>query len=417
MTDPAPALPLFAGYGIELEYMTVQREDLSVMPVVDQLMKEVAGEYVSDIEDGPIAWSNELVLHVLELKTNGPVSSLMQLPDLFLTEIHHINSILETMNGRLMPTSMHPWMDPSLETRLWVHDTSEIYDAFHRIFNCQGHGWSNLQSMHINLPFADDREFALLHTAIRLLLPVMPALAASSPIMEGSLTGLMDTRLETYRHNASRLPPITGLVIPEAVLNQQQYQDEILQPMYAAIAPYDKEGTLQYEWLNSRGAITRFERNTIEIRILDTQETPVADIAIAAAIIGVLKHLIAGAWTETQKQTGISTEALAEIFLDVIKNAEQAVIDNRDYLAMFAFPDRRCNAQELWHYFLESVTFDGADKNHHLQSTIQFIQKHGPLARRITNAVGTNCKRSQLEETYRTLCACLDTGQMFEGID
>ncbi len=416
MTDPAPTLPLFAGYGIELEYMTVRQDDLSVMPVVDQVFKTVAGEYVSDIEDGPIAWSNELVLHVLELKTSGPVSSLTQLPDLFLTEIRRINSILATMNGRLMPTSMHPWMDPSLETRLWVHDASEIYDAFNRIFNCQGHGWSNLQSMHINLPFADDQEFALLHTAIRLLLPVMPALAASSPIMEGTLTGLMDTRLETYRHNAARLPPITGLVIPEAVLSQQQYHDEILQPMYAAIAPYDKEGTLQYEWLNSRGAISRFERNTIEIRIIDTQETPVADIAIAAAIIGVLKHLIAGAWTEPQKQTDITTDALAEIFLDVIKDAEQAVIKNRDYLAMYAFPDRRCNAQELWHYLLESVTFDGADKNHHLQTIIQFILKHGPLARRITNAVGKDCKRPQLEETYRTLCNCLDTGQMFAGI-
>jgi len=417
MTGPVPILSLFAGYGIELEYMTVNRDDLSVMPVVDQLIKSVAGAYISAIEAGPIAWSNELVLHVMELKTNGPVNSLASLPDQFQAEVGRINAILGSMNGRLMPTSMHPWMDPLHETRLWTHDDGEIYDAFHRIFNCEGHGWSNLQSMHINLPFADDREFALLHTAIRLLLPVMPALAASSPIMEGALTGFMDTRLETYRHNSDRLPNITGLVIPEVVLNKQQYEDEILQPMYTAIAPHDKEGILQYEWLNSRGAITRFDRNTIEIRILDTQETPMADLAVAAAIIGVLKHLISGAWDEPKKQTEITTEALAQIFLDTIKNAEQTVISNRDYLAMFAFPDRRCNAQELWQYFLESVTFDGANKNHHLQSAIQFILKQGTLARRITNAVGKDCRRPQLEETYRTLCNCLDTGQMFAGID
>jgi len=38
---------------------------------------------------------------------------------------------------------------------------------------------------------------------------------------------------------------------------------------------------LQNEWLNSRGAIARFERDTIEIRVLDSQETPAAELAIA----------------------------------------------------------------------------------------------------------------------------------------
>ena len=43
--------------------------------------------------------------------------------------------------------------------------------------------------MHVNLPFADDAQFARLHAAIRLVLPLLPALAASSPIAEGSVIG------------------------------------------------------------------------------------------------------------------------------------------------------------------------------------------------------------------------------------
>ncbi len=121
------------------------------------------------------------------------------------------------MNAKLLPGAMHPWMDPYKETKLWLHDSKEIYDTYDRIFNCQGHGWSNLQSMHINLPFADDREFKLLHSAIRTILPILPAMSASSPIVDGEITGLMDTRLEVYRRNAERIPSITGLIVPEAV--------------------------------------------------------------------------------------------------------------------------------------------------------------------------------------------------------
>ena len=40
--------------------------------------------------------------------------------------------------------------------------------------------------------------------------------------------------------------------------------------MYRQIAPLDPDHVVQYEWLNSRGAIARFDRNAIEIRVIDT---------------------------------------------------------------------------------------------------------------------------------------------------
>ena len=59
-----------------------------------------------------------------------------------------------------MPGGMHPWMDPARETRLWPHDNAHVYRQYDEIFDCSRHGWSNLQSTHINLPFANDMEFA-----------------------------------------------------------------------------------------------------------------------------------------------------------------------------------------------------------------------------------------------------------------
>ena len=66
---------LFEVYGIELEYMLVKNDNFKVAPHVDELLTRKAGELKADIENGDIAWSNELVAHVIELKTNGPTKS------------------------------------------------------------------------------------------------------------------------------------------------------------------------------------------------------------------------------------------------------------------------------------------------------------------------------------------------------
>src|SRR3989344_576863 len=109
------ALHLFEGYGIELEYMIVN-DSLDVNPLADKIFEEVAGENSSDYETKDIAWSNELALHIIELKCKGPAVTLQSLPEKFNINIKHINSILKQHKSRLMPTAMHPWMDPLKDT-------------------------------------------------------------------------------------------------------------------------------------------------------------------------------------------------------------------------------------------------------------------------------------------------------------
>jgi glutamate---cysteine ligase / carboxylate-amine ligase len=226
-----PEFHLFDCFGVELEYMIVDAQSLAVLPVTDRVLWTVAGEYLSEIELGSVSWSNELALHVIELKTTKPASNLEGLVAEFQENVGRINQILAPLGGRLMPTAMHPWMDPHREMRLWPHEHSPIYETLHRVFDCRGHGWANLQSVHLNLPFVGDQEFARLHAAIRLLLPIMPALAASSPVMDGRITGRLDNRLEVYRHNARQIPRVSGAVIPEPVFSEKAYQQEILQPL------------------------------------------------------------------------------------------------------------------------------------------------------------------------------------------
>ena len=408
---------LFEVTGIELEYMIVSTDSLDVLPVSDKLIYSVTGDYENSYEEGPIGWSNELVMHVLEFKTNGPVAQLAPLAGLFQDNIRRVNELLLDHGGKLMPTAMHPWMNPVLHTRLWPHGDREIYQTFDRIFNCSGHGWANLQSMHINLPFADDREFALLHTAIRTLLPLLPAFAASSPLREGELTGMLDTRLETYRYNASRIPEVSGLVIPEYVISRNDYDAIILVPMYEAIKPHDPAGILQYEWLNARGAIARFDRNAIEIRVLDTQETPAADLAIAAFLIAILKALINQHWADRALQSGMTTEALAAILHETIRSGEHTVIQDTDFLSIFGFPDARCEAAELGYHLLETLPREEGDDANFRRDTIHFILSQGTLASRICKALRHTNRHSHIHEVYRVLCDCLVEGRLFEGID
>lgn len=403
-------LSLFAGFGVELEYMIVDVGSLSVRPIADELLCTASGNLAGEVDRGEIGWSNELVAHVVELKVNAPAATLDVLPVLFQNNIREINSLLAPRGARLMPSGMHPWMDPEAETRLWPHEFGEVYRAFDRIFGCQGHGWANLQSAHLNLPFADDEEFARLHAAIRLVLPILPALSASSPIVEGQNTGLLDNRLEVYRTNARKIPRVAGKVIPEAAFSQADYQTQILEPLYAEIAPHDPERVLQHEWLNARGAIARFSRNTIEIRVLDVQECPLADVTICAATVAVLRALVAGRFASLAQQQAFAVEPLASVFLTTIRSADEAVIYDDDYLKLFGYPGETCTVGELWQHLFAAIP-ELTHETSPWREPLETIINEGPLARRIIEALPDN----DLETVYEELCRCLAEGEMFHA--
>ena len=410
---PMRALRAFSGYGIELEYMIVDQETLSVLPIADRLLQDGAGELTNDVARGLLGWSNELVLHVIELKNMRPTASLSLLPDAFQDEVQFINRMLARYGARLMPTGMHPWMNPATETHLWPHDNDVIYQTYDRIFNSNSHGWANLQSMHINLPFADDREFARLHAAVRLVLPILPALAASSPIAEHKATGLADYRMEVYRDNAPAFPSIAGMIVPETVSSKAAYEEHILAPMYRDIAPMDPEGVLQYEWLNSRGAIARFDRNAIEIRVIDTQECPRADLAIAAAARSAIRSMYRQEYAMLEQQQEMPTADLARILGKCVRDAEQAVIDDRRYLDLLGFPGVSYTAHELWWHLIERMQNDETAHAAFWREPLQTILDHGTLGRRILNAAGPGIEDDRLHAVYRALCNCLQEGRMF----
>ncbi|MCM8570166.1 glutamate-cysteine ligase family protein [Gramella jeungdoensis] len=403
------AYHLFEVYGIELEYMLVRNSDLKVNPIVDKLLTKKNGSLTSDVENGKIEWSNELVAHVVELKTIGPAENLENLEDLFLENVKEINTLLTEFDTCLLPGASHPLMDPHTETHLWKHHYSKIYALYNRIFDCKGHGWSNVQSMHINLPFYDDAEFEKLHAAVRLILPIIPGLAASSPVLDAKYTGFKDTRMHYYKTNQKEIPQMTGKVIPEQVFTKDAYYRTIFEPITTAIKPYDNENLLDHHFLNSRGAISRFDRNAIEIRIIDIQENPSADIAIAAFIVEALKLLVGEELVSIEDQKSWHEDDLFEIFDEVIKDAENTLITNKMYLAVFDL-DKASDVRTIWKK-LYSLVGEELSENH--RKHIEFILQNGSLASRILKALRNDFAPENIIKVYSKLGECLESNRMF----
>ncbi|HEX7238728.1 MAG TPA: glutamate-cysteine ligase family protein [Longimicrobiaceae bacterium] len=276
--------------GVELEYAVVDR-DLNVAHRVEDAFRELAGRGCSDVDLGAVGFSNEIADHVFEVKTQAPTRSLAEAEELLAEGVQRFSALLrDRFDARLMPTGMHPWMDPA-KGRLWRRSNARIYDTYARLFDVRTHGWMNVHAAHLNLPLGREHEAAAMHNAAALLIPYLPALAASSPMFDGDLQPSVDGRLGWILEHQARIPESCGAIVPEYVEGFSDYRKRVLGPMYEALDRLPDAGAIRHEFFNARGAVLKFSRKAMEVRVLDTQECVRMDMAVAAFTRWALKHL------------------------------------------------------------------------------------------------------------------------------
>jgi hypothetical protein len=196
------------------------------------------------------------------------------------------------------------------------------------------------------------------------------------------------------------------------VYSEAGYREQIFETMYRDIAPYDPDGILQDEWLNSRGAMSRWDRNAIEIRVIDIQENPIADIAILEWIVNLAKALADENWCNLETQKDVHEDRLYAILLETIRDGEQAEINDPEFLRLFGFKKSSTTAGELCRFIylqlIESYSFakESAEQ-------LELIHKEGPLGRRILRALPNNFSHDNLFGVYHRLCNCLNDGKAF----
>ena len=205
------------------------------------------------------------------------------------------------------------------------------------------------------------------------------------------------------------MPSIGGVVIPERAFSKLDYENIILKKIYEDIAKFDKDNILQNEWLNSRGAIARFDRNAFEIRIIDIQESPVADLAIAFVIIESLKNFVNEKLIKYEAQKQWTENSLAAIYNNVIKNGEDTIITDENYLTIFNLPPKS-SAKNILEKLISEIDFTGFEE---FKTVIDTMISKGTLSTRIIKRLNHDFSELNIVSVYKNLADCLKENKLF----
>jgi hypothetical protein len=119
-------------------------------------------------------------------------------------------------------------------------------------------------------------------------------------------------------------------------------------------------------------------------------------------------------WCSDKAQRIFPTRQLAHYQQRAEKNADLTVIDERDYLDCFGFPEPgAARLGDVWQHLIES-RLAGDPGYAEWSSSLELILTRGCLARRVLAATGPEPDRDSLEQVYRQLADCLSTGRGFE---
>lgn len=277
------ALAVSTEVGTEHEY-SINDRDFQPLPISDRIIERIHGCVEHEVYFGGIKVSKELQKHALELIPARP-GTLSYLED---NLYRGLVELLRATNYeyRFLGLGMHPLLKLE-QTTYWDHDEQEYYHTYDRLFNIKQHGWLNIQALQINLPYRNTDELVAAFNKIRALIPYLVAVSASSPIVEGSLTGYMDNRLIYYRENQAHMPEICHDILPERLEGVEDYI-KINRSIYSELKRRSAS-ILCREWVNSRGVIVRFTRKCLEVKAIDEQECLHSDMAVSAFLLALLR--------------------------------------------------------------------------------------------------------------------------------
>jgi gamma-glutamyl:cysteine ligase YbdK (ATP-grasp superfamily) len=286
---------------------------------VDKILKDFHGRVVNFVKLPCFTFGKELQLHVTEVRPNEPFT----LPQVFEETMQEAvltlsDFLMHKYGAHFLGTGMHPLLRLE-ETGVWPHRHRQIYEAYGRVFNLKRHGWLNIQSFQLNLPYADEQSGVRLHNVLANVCAYLPAVAASSPLYEGRFGREVDNRLEFYRQNQREVSSVTGDVVPEYVSSFKEYHEKIINKYSSDMA---RAGAgpliLHKEWVNSRGTIFRFDRKAVEVRVMDEQDCIKSDVALSCYIRALARGLL------KEEAEQLPHEVLVKDFNAVVKDGLDA---------------------------------------------------------------------------------------------
>jgi gamma-glutamyl:cysteine ligase YbdK (ATP-grasp superfamily) len=387
--------------GPEHEFSLVNKE-LQALPILDKVIKDFCGRVINFVELPNFTFGKELQLHVMEIKANAPFKS----PGLFEETMQNAVATLLCMlekryHAYLLGTGMHPLLRLG-ETSVWPHRHRKIYQEFGRVFNLKQHGWLNIQSFHLNLPYSNEENGILLHNLLAGLCTYLPAVSASSPIYDGAIGPNVDNRLFFYKVNQREVPSVAGDVIPEPVSSFDQYRKEVIGRYSQDLARAGAGKAILFkEWVNSRGVIFRFDRKALEVRVMDEQECVKSDVALSCFIRAAIRGLIA------ENMAPLPHQLLVRDFNSVMAKGLNAKV---------LHPNGETARQVCQHLFNLALENAEEDEKKYLWIVNKRIES-GNLSELIRERVLRKAQKVDLEEAilsvYSKLIKCLADNQPY----
>ncbi len=353
------------------------------------------------MEQKGFTFGKELQLHVMELKANSPFKSPQLFEETMQKGVETVSSALDKCDASLLGTGMHPLLKLD-QTAVWSHRHRKIYEEYAKIFNLKQHGWLNIQSFHLNLPYSNEEDAVEQHNQLAGLCAYLPAIAASSPIYEGAEGPYVDNRLWFYKINQIEIPSIAGDVVPEYVASFRRYREDVIGRYSADLAKAGAGKTLLYkEWVNSRGIIFRFDRAALEIRVLDEQECIKSDVALSCFIRAVLRGLLNG------QAELVSHDILVSDFNSIVS-------DGLDAMVMHPMGK---TAREVCRYFFRLASENAEEDEKQYLWLVKKRIEDGNLSELIRKRVAVRAQKTDFAEAvrsvYSTLIKCLIDNQPF----
>jgi len=388
-------------FGPEHEFSIVD-EQIKPLAISDKVIKDYHGKIVDFVETPTFAFGKEQVLHQLEIKAKKPFRS----PETFEETMQNaVSTLLEFLKrkhqAQLLGTGMHPLLNLE-ETSIWLHSNQETVQEYAKIFNLKRHGWRNIQSFQVNLPYGNETQGVVIFNALAHLCAYLPAIAASSPFCEGKLTSFVDSRLYNYKDNMKEIPSIAGDIVPDFISSFDQFRREGLGKYSQELAKAGAGEILTHaEWLNQRGIVFKFPREAIEVRIMDEQECIKSDVALSCFTRATVRGLIAENTELPQHQL------LVKDYNAIIRNGLQAQTQH----------PKGKNAKQVCQYFL-NIASKHADANE--KKYLWIIKKRieeGNLSEIIRNRVEAKAKKTTSKEAivsiYQQLAKALSKNQPY----
>ncbi|MEZ4338042.1 MAG: glutamate-cysteine ligase family protein [Sandaracinaceae bacterium] len=398
--------------GVEVEYALVD-DALGIVHGAEEALSALAGRPTSEAELGAIAFSNEFFDHLLELKTLLPLTSLTESEALLAEGVERLARALEGRGAQPMPTSMHPWFDPTAAVR-WSRSGRRVYETYARLFDTATHGWANVHSLQVNLPLGREHEAVAMMNAAALLVPYLPAIAASSPMYAGKLQPAADNRLAFILDHQSRLPESQGVTVPEYVQSLAGYRRDILRPIYKAVDALEGAGAIRHEWLNARGAVFKLSRKSMEVRVIDSQECPKVDMAIAAYVRGALHDLSVDL---IRGRLALPDHSKLVADLDAcVRKGSRARVHAPHLVGLDRDADGLASVGEVTARMLARAERRLRRTERPYREIVDDIRQQGTLSERIRARVeGAEDRDEAARATYLELCECLRHNRPWRG--